>query len=308
MLFGANGAQIPIVGTGRAILKLDSGNLWIENAYHAPDLSHSLIPLSIYLHQGYSLSPTPSGFKCFKGAETLLTGKIIDNLLVLNPHSNRALTTISQATELHCALGHPSLPYLKAAYPHLPNAQIECPSCDLSKMHKQPFSGKFPRPSVKLEVIHMDLCGPMNPTSKGGSKYFLKIVDGFSKYRFLLTMEQKSQTFDLFQKFLKIAENQSSCTVKFVVLDNGGEFISNAFRDLFNEKGITHLTSAPYTPQQNPFAERGNCITIEKARTMLIDSGLPLQWWGEASHPFCGKELMGLEILILGNRVYLSGL
>lgn len=97
-------------------------------------------------------------------------------------------------------------------------------------------------------------------------------------------MERKSQTLELVKQFLKIAENQTSQSVKFLVSNNGGKFTSNDFRSLLHEKGITHLTSAPYTPQQNPFVESGNQITIEKAQAMLLDSGLPLQWWGEASH------------------------
>jgi hypothetical protein len=43
-----------------------------------------------------------------------------------------------------------------------------------------------------------------------------------------------------------------------------------------------HLSTSPHTPQQNPFAERGNWTTIEKARAMLLTAGLPLDWWGEA--------------------------
>ncbi|MBW0559946.1 hypothetical protein O181_099661 [Austropuccinia psidii MF-1] len=47
-------------------------------------------------------------------------------------------------------------------------------------------------------------------------------------------------------------------------------------------KGINNLTTAPYTPQQNTFAERGNHITITKARCLLKDSGLDKSFWAEA--------------------------
>lgn len=175
-------------------------------------------------------------------------------------------------------------------------------------MHRQPFLGKFLQLTTKLEVIHMDLCGPVTPTSLGGNKYFLKIVDGFSKYRFLFTMEHKSQTFDLFKKFLKVAKTQSGESIKFVVLDNGGKFVNNAFQELFETKGITHLTSAPYTPQQNPLAKQGNWITIEKARAMLLDCGLPLHWWGEASYPFQPETLTLVKILPGRGGMYISWL
>lgn len=209
-LYGANGALIPIVGSGKASLLLESGEVVINNAYHAPTLSHSLIPLSHYLQLGYTLLPTKTGFKCFRGTENILTGSIIKNLLVIHTQTFRASTTFSKATEWHRALGHPSQKYLKAAFPDQQLQDVDCSSCNVSKMHKQPFPGRFPHPTTKLEVIHMDLCGPITPSSKGGNRYFLKIVDGFSKYCFLFTMERKSQTLDLFQRFLKIAENQTS--------------------------------------------------------------------------------------------------
>lgn len=273
------------MGWGQATLKLQNKDLKIKRAFHAPSLSYSLIPLLLYVQQGYSLLPTPQGFKCCKEGHKLFSGSIVENLLVIHQRTERALTTLPNSVQLHQALGHPSQPYLEAAHPTLTPEKVECTSCDLAKMHRQPFPGTFPRATTKLKVIHMDLCGPITPTSRGGNKYFLKIVDGYSKYRFLFTMERKSQTFELVQQFLKLAETQSGECVKFVVSNNGGEFISKTLEELFKNKGIAHLRSAPYTPQQNPFAERGNRITIEKARAMLIDCGLPLIWWGEASYP-----------------------
>ena len=39
---------------------------------------------------------------------------------------------------------------------------------------------------------------------------------------------------------------------------------------------------APYTPQQNSVAERGNCTTSEKAQALLKEANLTLELWGEA--------------------------
>lgn len=128
----------------------------------------------------------------------------------------------------------------------------------------------------------MDLCGPISPTSRGGNLYFLKIINGFSKYCFIYPMCRKSDTFCLFTTFMNMAENISGCKVHSIVSSNGGEFINANFIKLVMNKGIQHLTTAPYSPQQNPFAERGNRTTVEKARALLACSGLPLEWWGEA--------------------------
>ncbi|MBW0502460.1 hypothetical protein O181_042175 [Austropuccinia psidii MF-1] len=67
-----------------------------------------------------------------------------------------------------------------------------------------------------------------------------------------------------------------------VVMDNGGEFISTRFKTFFQSHGIIPHYTAPYTPQQNPFAERGNRSTTEKARALLKHAELPDFLWGEA--------------------------
>jgi transposase InsO family protein len=60
-------------------------------------------------------------------------------------------------------------------------------------------------------------------------------------------------------------ENQTGKKIKTAVSNNGGEFVNEAFDDYFRDKGIEARCSAPYSPQQNPFAEHSNQVIIEKA-------------------------------------------
>ncbi|KAI7943896.1 hypothetical protein MJO28_011424 [Puccinia striiformis f. sp. tritici] len=284
-VFAANGSSIPIVGYGPAVVHTSIGPLHIKEAFFAPELSNSLIPLTHYLQQGFSLTPTHNGsrFECKTTRDTLLVGSTTSNILLVDLNPLKALSVKTNlGLELHRALGHPSLPYLKRAYPNLLFTSLECSACDLAKMHRQPFTGTFPKLGRILECIHMDLCGPITPASRGGNRYFLKIIDGFSKFRFIYPMRCKSQTFQIFLSFLNQVENSTNLQLQSVVSDNGGEFVNHQFAKLYSDKGITHHTTAPYTPQQNPFAERGNRTTIEKARALLLASGMSLDWWGDA--------------------------
>ncbi|MBW0524306.1 hypothetical protein O181_064021 [Austropuccinia psidii MF-1] len=70
--------------------------------------------------------------------------------------------------------------------------------------------------------------------------------------------------------------------IREVVHDNGGEFVNSKFTGLFKRFGIDHLLTAPFTPQQNPIAERGNRTLLEKIRVLLADYQVPTDWWGEA--------------------------
>ena len=58
------------------------------------------------------------------------------------------------------------------------------------------------------------------------------------------------------------------------MIDNGGEYFSNSFKDYCNRFGIKHEKTVPGTPQQNGTAERMNCTIMEKVRSMLSNYGL----------------------------------
>jgi hypothetical protein len=259
-VFGANGAAIPILGTGSAIIQATTGPIIIPEAFYAHNLPNSLIPQTHHICQGYTISPIQGGlgFQCHCSGDTLCTGNTSAHVLLVDLNKPKALSvsTHSQShLDLHRAMGHPSLAYLQKAFPDLNILAVDCPVCDVSKMHCQPFSGLFPPSSKPPEMIHMDLCGPMTPPSRGGNLYFLKIVDGFSNYPFIFPITGKLDTFQTFCTFLSKAENSSGNKLISVVSDNGGEFVNKRFQAYFAARGVKHLTLAPYTPQQNPFAK-----------------------------------------------------
>ena len=61
-----------------------------------------------------------------------------------------------------------------------------CEGCVYGKQHRNPFptDGGL-RAKKVLELIHSDLCGPMQTTSFGGAKYFLTFIDDFSRKTFV---------------------------------------------------------------------------------------------------------------------------
>ncbi|CAH9101507.1 unnamed protein product [Cuscuta europaea] len=64
--------------------------------------------------------------------------------------------------------------------------------------------------------------------------------------------------------------------------NNGLEFCNNEFNNFCKNEGVKRLLIVPGTPQQNGTAERMNRTLLEKARCMLISSGLGNYLWGEA--------------------------
>ena len=128
--------------------------------------------------------------------------------------------------------------------------------------------------SRPLELLHMDLVGPVAYLSIGGSKYDLVIVDDFSRFTWVFFLQEKSETQGTLKRFLRRAQSEFELKVKKIRSDNGFEF-KNLQVEEYLEEGIKHEFSAPYTPQQNGVVERKNRMLIDMVRTMLGEHKTP---------------------------------
>ncbi|KAJ9544402.1 hypothetical protein OSB04_024109 [Centaurea solstitialis] len=138
-----------------------------------------------------------------------------------------------------------------------------------------------------LEMIHMDLCGPMRIQSISGKKYILVMVDEYSRYTWLEFLRMKSEAPELIIKFIKRIQVLLQLPVRKIRSDNGTEFKNATLDAYLTSIGISHNFSGAYTPQQNGVVERRNRTLVEAARTMLAYSGLPLTFWAEAVSTAC---------------------
>jgi transposase InsO family protein len=100
-----------------------------------------------------------------------------------------------------------------------------------------------------LEILQMDLFGPITYISIHGNKYGLVIVDDYSRFTYLFFLKDKSKTQEVLKKFLKRTQNEFDAKVKKIRSDNNTEFKNTQVEDFFDEEGIKHEFSVPYTPQ-----------------------------------------------------------
>lgn len=138
------------------------------------------------------------------------------------------------------------------------------------------------RSKRKLELVHSDVCGPMQTESIGGSKYFETFIDDYSRCCKVYFMKQKSDVLGKFKEFEKIFSNECGQKISRLRTDNGGEYTSNEFQEYLKSQGIHHETTVPHASQQNGVTERKNRTLIEAARTMLSQAKLPKMYWAEA--------------------------
>jgi transposase InsO family protein len=102
-----------------------------------------------------------------------------------------------------------------------------------------------------LEILHMDLFGPIAYISIDGNKYDLVIVDDYLHFTWVFFLYDKSEMQGVLKKFLKMAQNEFDAKVKKIMSDNGSEFKNTQVEDYFDQEGIKHEFLAPYTSQQN---------------------------------------------------------
>jgi len=74
-----------------------------------------------------------------------------------------------------------------------------CEGCILGKQHRETFpAGKSMREKAPVEIVHSDLCGPMQTPSIGGSDYVLTFIDDYKRKTWVFLLKQKSEVFERF--------------------------------------------------------------------------------------------------------------
>ncbi|TYJ98809.1 gag/pol protein [Cucumis melo var. makuwa] len=157
-----------------------------------------------------------------------------------------------------------------------------CESCLEGKMTKRPFTRKGYRAKEPLELIHLDLCGPMNVKARGGFEYFISFIDDYSMYGYLYLMEHKSEALEKFKEYKAEVENLLSKKIKILRSDRGGDYMDLRFQDYMIEQRIQSQLSAPGTPQQNSVSERRNRTLLDMVHSMMSYAQLPSSFWGYA--------------------------
>jgi hypothetical protein len=138
-----------------------------------------------------------------------------------------------------------------------------------------------------LDLLHMDLFGPIVYISIGGSKYCLVIVDDYSRFTWVFFLQDKSQTQETLKGFFRRAQNEFRLRIKKIRSDNGTEFKNSQIEGFLEDEGIKHEFSSLYTPQQNGVVERKNRTLLDMARTVLDEYKTSDQFWAEAINTAC---------------------
>jgi len=136
--------------------------------------------------------------------------------------------------------------------------------------------------SKVLELLHIDLMGPMQVASFCGKSYVLVVVDDFSRFTWVNFISEKSDTFESFRELCIQLQREKDRGIVRIRSDHGTKFENSRFHELCTGEGIKHELLSPITPQRNGVVERKNRTLQESAKVMLHAKHLPYHFWAEA--------------------------
>ncbi|GJR34587.1 ribonuclease H-like domain-containing protein [Tanacetum coccineum] len=280
--------MINVVDISNLNINVGYPNGTVATISHVGDLrlSNNVILYDVLVVPGYCaslLSDLDKGI-------TLETGSESGGLYLFDDTKNKSLGNVNTVMAFnvskylwHNRLGHLAdqvLNMLKNNLNLSKNTSVSvCETCHRAKQTREPFPLSDHKSVKPGELVHLDLWGLYRVSSREGFKYFLTIVNDYSKAVWTYLLKTKDEVFDCFVNFIKLIHNQFDAKIKTIRSDNGTEFVNKKMFTLFSDLGIIHHTSCTHTPQQNGIAERKHRHLLNVAWSLMFQGGIPLNFW-----------------------------
>ena len=241
------------LGDNRVVQALGGENIWLDikdkNDYnparlvdvlYVPDLAKNLFSVSAAAKHGYSIELQQSGcvildkFRKISGS-----GKLQNNLYVLDVNEkNEKFHHVNVASNEHLEnlwhqrFGHLSRNNLRLLRDQKLVSGMDfqsakesdfCEGCAHGKQKRASFpKGQATRASEILDIVHSDVCGPMQENSLSGSRYFVTFIDYKSRFTAVYFMKTKDQVLEKFKEYEAMVTNMTEKKIKILQSDNGG--------------------------------------------------------------------------------------
>ncbi|CAI7883126.1 unnamed protein product [Closterium sp. NIES-54] len=166
-----------------------------------------------------------------------------------------------------------------------PGPAPTCVPCVEGRQRAAPHSSSFPPTEAPLQTLHMDVWGPARIRGQGHERYFLLVVDDYSRYTTVFPLRSKGEVPEVLIDWIRGARRQlsesfgSDLPVLRLHSDRGGEFSSDLLRAFCRLEGIRQTFTLPASPQQNGIAERRIGMVMDVARTSMIHAAAPHFLW-----------------------------
>lgn len=287
-----NGTHVVANFSGTVIFSTD---FHLTHVLYVPQFSFNLLSVT----QATSRLPCSFRFSnhscCIQALPSMKmmgTAKVFNGLYVLelsvlptpSPSTKVfAVTSVSPASLWHHRLGHLSDSRLKSLYSNISSspfvANLPCKTCHLAKQNKLVFPLSQSVYKALFDLIHVDIWGPNGIISIIGHRYFLTIVDDFSRFTWIVLLKSKSEARFHLLSFRSLVETQFSLKIKVIRTDNGPEFTIPSF---YASNRILHQIFCVKTPQENGLVKRKHQHILNVSRALLFHAHLPKIFWSFA--------------------------
>ncbi|CAI5460144.1 unnamed protein product [Closterium sp. Yama58-4] len=166
-----------------------------------------------------------------------------------------------------------------------PSPALPCVPCDEGRQRAAPHSSSFPPTIAPLQTLHMDMWGPARVQGQGRERYFLLVVDDYSRYATVFPLRSKGEVPAVLIPWIRAVRLQlrerfqTDLPILRLYSDRGGEFSSDLLRDFCQGEGILQSFTLLASPQQNGVAECRIGLVMEVARTSMIHAAAPHFLW-----------------------------
>ncbi|XP_075098851.1 uncharacterized protein LOC142175761 [Nicotiana tabacum] len=150
----------------------------------------------------------------------------------------------------HKRLGHVSSSVLNKLFSIKQESCIsvvkDCSICPCARLTRLPFPSSTNKSAVSFDLLHLDIWGPYNTATINGNRYFLTVVDDYSRMTWIFLLKLKSDVCVVLHDFLMYVKTQFDKQFKCVRTDNGSEFVNSYVFLNISSSVLPHITEQWY--------------------------------------------------------------
>ena len=230
-----------------------------------------------------------------QGTTEVDKGAIHVDAQLIPPSHDYKLDPLSPRILWHRRFGHAQSPRLDRTADYVAGLTRHkspnfCECCIRAKLRKKNASkdpatrpaASAPLGQVSADLVEFTVHKDETLDTIDGYRYACVFVDGYSRYKHVFLMKTKDQSLDALKDFIRRVGKP-----KQLLTDKDKVFVAGQFARYCLDNCIDQLHSPAYRASFNGLIERSNKEVKDIARSMLLDSGLPPQFWGHALRAAC---------------------
>lgn len=234
-----NNSRMTVIGKGNVRLKVNGSSHVVTEVLYVPELKNNLLSIGQLQEKGLAILIQHGKCKIYHPERGLIIqAKMTTNrMFVLTAASQSKkpacfhTTTPDLSNLWHCRYGHLSHRGLKTlqdkkmvkGLPQFEASKIVCTDCMAGKQHRDPIPKRSSwRASLKLQLIHADICGPITPISNSKKRYLISFIDDFSQKIWIYFLIEKSEALGIFTQYKNYVEKETGSYIKCLRTDRGG--------------------------------------------------------------------------------------